>query len=527
LYTRACIAARAISRDQQYAALLAAIPDEARNSPEALALMCRWHVDEHRFEEVSPYLDRIFARSASLFLETQLYFVSTARDWDEIQVAYEACVECGIPLFGPTLMSVIHTYYYKSSLERIRDGLGKLEPFAGLARSNVHFWQTYLRCLIALGNDRRAAECYSQLPAGMAGGAALGTFKMFFDAEAGRHEEARRGWTRYIRATHHFSVNAPSSYPRTVELKYSEKPGAVLLFTTVFNAIEFIDWFLAHYRALGVEHFFVTDNGSTDGSLERLREQPDVSLFSNRESFARSAFGVLWVNHLMQRYGIGHWCFHVDSDEGFVFPDCRGTRTLRDLLSYCDAHSFCSVPAIELDVYPERLDVAPETDPFAASCYFDVDYDTIRTELPPYAMIQGGLRRRLTKLAVLMHKSPLVLMAPDVRYTECNHNTTHLPPADVSGALLHYKFIGDMKRRVKEAISRREHFGGAIFYRRLDSAVGSSGANGVLLSSYSRRYDGADSLVRHGLMQSGAAWEGYGSRPTAGPIDVNIVGASG
>lgn len=527
LYNRACIAARAISRDPEYAALLAAIPNEARNTPEALALMCRWNVDEHRFDEVSPYLDRLFALSASLFLETQLYFISTARDWDEIQVAYKACVECGVPLFGPSLMSLIHTYYYKSSLERIRDGLGKLEPFAGLAWSNVHFWQTYLRCLIAVGNDRRAAECYFQLPAGMARGAALGPFKMFFDATAGRHDEARKGWTRHIRATHHLCVNAPSSYPRTVALKYAEKPGAVLVFTTMFNAIEFVDWFLAHYRALGVDHFFVTDNGSNDGTLERLREQPDVSLFSNHESFARSAFGILWVNHLMQRYGIGHWCFHVDSDEGFVFPDCRGTRTLRDLLSYCDAHAFGSVPAVELDVYPESLDAAPDADPFAASCYFDVDYDTVRTELPPYTMIQGGLRRRLTGLAVLMHKAPLVLMAPDVRYTECNHTTTHLPQADVSAALLHYKFIGDMRRRVKEAISRREHFGGAIFYRRLDSAVKSSGAEATLLSSYSRRYDGTDSLVRHGLIRSAAAWEGYRSRPAAASIDVNIVGASG
>ena len=49
LYNRACTAARAISRDQDYAALLAAIPNEARNRPEALALLCRWNVDEHRF----------------------------------------------------------------------------------------------------------------------------------------------------------------------------------------------------------------------------------------------------------------------------------------------------------------------------------------------------------------------------------------------------------------------------------------------------------------------------------------------
>jgi hypothetical protein len=132
LYNRASITARAESRDHDYAALLAAIPDEARNRPEALALLCRWDIDDHHFDEASPYLERIFAGSATLFLETQLYFVSSARDWDEIQTAYEACVRCGMQLIGPTLMSMIHTYYYKCSLERIRGGVAKARAFRRL-----------------------------------------------------------------------------------------------------------------------------------------------------------------------------------------------------------------------------------------------------------------------------------------------------------------------------------------------------------------------------------------------------------
>ena len=66
-----------------------------------------------------------------------------------------------------------------------------------------------------------------------------------------------------------------------------------------------------------------------------------------------------------------------------------------------------------------------------------------------------------------MQKTPLVRMAAEVRYLECNHSTIHLPVADISGALLHHKFAGDLKHRLDEAIARKEHFAGAISYRRL------------------------------------------------------------
>jgi hypothetical protein len=404
-------------------------------------------------------------------------------------------------------MASTHTYYYNCSRERLRNCLIKLEPLTAPPPTNVYFWQTYLRCLVAIGEEKTAKENYFSLPPGLATGAVLKPFSMFFDAREKRDAKARKDWISHIQATRHLCVNAPSSYPQTIRLKYAETSSAVLLFVTLFNAMDYIDSFLAHYRALGVNHFFVVDNGSNDGSCEHLCEQQDVSVFSNRESFAKAAFGVLWVNHLMQRFGIGHWCFHVDIDEYFVFPNCNGTRTLRDLLSYCENRGFGCVSAIELDMYPEHLDGRPDIDPFKASCYFDMDYVATDTELPPYVMIQGGIRQRLTGLPLSMQKSPLILMAPDVRYIECNHSTTHLPVADVSGALLHYKFVGDIKRRTAVAISRAEHFAGAITYRRLNSAVHSMSSEDSLLSLHSRRYEGPGSLVEHGLIKSSASWD--------------------
>jgi hypothetical protein len=526
LYDLAATAARVTSRDKEYTKLITAIPPIARNSAEAKAVLCRWHVDEGRIEEAALLLDEICPLSAVLFLQARLYVKLYTRDQQQIDATFDACERCGIALLGAATAYAIHTYYFNCSTDRLRACLAKLEPFACAIPSNAYFWQAYLRCLVALGQEARARECYRGLPAGLANGAVLGPFRMFFDARKGHHDTARRGWTKHIRRTRHLCVNASSSYPRTVKLNYTETDGAVLLFVTLFNAMDYIDWFLAHYRALGVDHFFVIDNASTDGSAERLCKEADVSVFSNGESFAKSAFGVLWVNHLLQRFGVDHWCFHVDIDEAFVFPGHGDGRTLRELLSYCDQRDFCSVSAIELDMYPESLNAHTAVeDPFAASCYHDVDYVTVQNELPPYVMIQGGIRQRLTGLALSMQKSPLIRMAPDVRYIECNHCTTHLPVADVSGALLHYKFVGDVKRRMEQAISRGEHFAGAISYRRLNSAVGLSGECQSLLSLNSRRYEGPGALTRYGLIKSAPLWEAFrAGRPIETPVGIGARG---
>jgi len=182
---------------------------------------------------------------------------------------------------------------------------------------------------------------------------------------------------------------------------------------------------------------------------------------------------------------------------------------LRDLLIYCDQREFCSVPAIQLDMYPEHLEAKPGANLFESNHYFDSDYIMVPSEIPPYVMIQGGIRERLTGLALSLQKSPLVRMSPDVRYIECNHHTTHLPVADVSGALLHYKFVGDLRSRIEQAISRNEHFAGAISYRRLSSALGSGKSTRSLISLKSRRYEGSISLLRHGLIKGSGPWDSY------------------
>ena len=98
---------------------------------------------------------------------------------------------------------------------------------------------------------------------------------------------------------------------------------AILVFSTVRNEMERLPHFLEYHRAMVVQHFFIVDNVSLDGTLQSLMYNRDVSLRQTKGSYRLSRFGVDWLAALQFRYGHGHWCPTLDTDELFVFSDCE------------------------------------------------------------------------------------------------------------------------------------------------------------------------------------------------------------
>ncbi|MFM7442381.1 MAG: hypothetical protein ACKO2N_00505, partial [Tabrizicola sp.] len=143
---------------------------------------------------------------------------------------------------------------------------------------------------------------------------------------------------------------------------------------------------------------------------------------------------------------------------------------------------------------------------FAGHRYFDREYVSFPSVLPPYRMVQGGVRGRLTGRQFLITKSPLVKVDPDVIFLENNHLHTHLPPCDVTTALLHYKFVGDAKARFVEAVERGEHFLGGRFYRDMLARLK---GNGIRRDLWARTYKGDRQLTRMGLLTTTPDWEAW------------------
>ena len=66
----------------------------------------------------------------------------------------------------------------------------------------------------------------------------------------------------------------------------------ILLFLTVRNEIQRLPFFLNHHRTLGIRHFIVVDNDSSDGTLEYLKTQSDIFIWRIKYSYKLSRFGV-------------------------------------------------------------------------------------------------------------------------------------------------------------------------------------------------------------------------------------------
>ncbi|MEM6938598.1 MAG: glycosyltransferase family 2 protein [Pseudomonadota bacterium] len=292
----------------------------------------------------------------------------------------------------------------------------------------------------------------------------------------------------------------------------------ILLFCTQRNEMVRLPYFLQYYRKQGVGHFFFVDNDSTDGSLEYLAEQPDVSIWRTRASYRRARFGMDWLTWLHMKYAHGHWVLTVDPDEFLVYPFCD-TRPLRALTDWLDASSIRSFSAMLLDMYPKgplnAQPYQPGQDPMEIACWFDSgNYTISRNYRFNNLWIQGGPRARAffpqqPERAPALNKVPLVKWHRRYAYVSSTHML--LPRGlnqvydewggeKASGVLLHAKFLDTFGAKTEEEIARGEHYAGSREYKAYVSQLKS---DPQLWCKWSERYINWRQLEILGLMSKG------------------------
>ncbi|MDD7970468.1 glycosyltransferase family 2 protein [Roseinatronobacter alkalisoli] len=292
----------------------------------------------------------------------------------------------------------------------------------------------------------------------------------------------------------------------------------ILLFCTIRNERERIDWFLHHYRRLGVGHFLFVDNDSTDGTRQLLLDQPDTSVWGSAASYKQSRFGMDWINALMLRYGSGQWCVVADADELLIYPHWD-TRPLPALTDWLECQGQAIMPAMMLEMYPKGPLAAqtcpPGTDPIAVLNWFDAgNYSILHKPLLDALLIQGGPRAR-TFFKDTPNRAPTLTKLPLIKWSWHNTwvNSTHsiLPRAlnrfydrtggeGIAGALLHTKFLHSVVEKAPVEKARGQHFGNAPVFDSYYDAVATSPD---LWCETSTRFEGWQQLEQLGLISRG------------------------
>ena len=295
-------------------------------------------------------------------------------------------------------------------------------------------------------------------------------------------------------------------------------PDDVLATVTMRNERVRLPYFLNYYRNMGVAHFLVVDNNSTDGTLEYLREQNDVSCWVTDKSYKRATFGVDWMNWLCRKYAHGHWTLTVDPDEFFVYPFCD-SRPIHALTDWLDNSGVRSFSAMLLDMYPKgpigEQCYSEGQNPIEIAAWFDSGNYSIKKN-PTYGnlWIQGGPRARAF-FTDQPHKAPALNKIPLVkwnkRYAYISSTHTLLPRGlnqvfdewggeKASGALLHTKFLDTFSDKASEELVRQQHYGGSVEYKAYAAQIKS---NPDLWCKWSEKYINWRQLEILGLISKG------------------------
>ncbi|MCX8280341.1 glycosyltransferase family 2 protein [Phyllobacterium sp. 0TCS1.6C] len=276
------------------------------------------------------------------------------------------------------------------------------------------------------------------------------------------------------------------------------------------NSLRFLESFLTHYRGLGVTRFLCVDDQSTDGTREKLLNEPDVDLFGSDVRYREAKGGLMWREALVGLYGTQRWYLNVDCDEYLVYGGCE-TKKLPEFIQRLEAAGILHCPAPMIDFYPEDsissavFDGSNNSMPWTIANMFDRSgYRLFRTSSG--MIMSGGPRDRVLGRPAIhdeLMKYPLVYVEHDTTFSVSIHKpwpfTRNFSP--IVGSLLHFKFFNETESLIKEAIRDNQYYKGSRSYKSMLKAL-DEGKLVNLKSDISVHYENSRQLEQLGFFKT-------------------------
>jgi glycosyltransferase involved in cell wall biosynthesis len=261
------------------------------------------------------------------------------------------------------------------------------------------------------------------------------------------------------------------SGPKKINLNHNE----VVLVCLLKDAEYYLEHLIEHHRSIGVKHFLLVDNGSTDRTRELFATAPDVTVYSN--TLPAKEYECLLRAQIARHAVKGGWFLFADSDELIAFSRGEG-RHISEFIEYCNQNKYDAVIGQVLDLFSPISIESSSSLTYSESVkafnlystndinyydyfdtqnigfYWDMRNNSISNDKIKFMF--GGIRKEVFGENCCLTTHRLVRNSPHIELYSHPHCSGNIHCADFTFLIRHYKFCGNFWEREKAQVRKAD-----------------------------------------------------------------------
>lgn len=283
------------------------------------------------------------------------------------------------------------------------------------------------------------------------------------------------------------------------------KPDEVWLFIVCRNEALRLPFMLDYHFNLGISRVILVDNASTDSTLDLVRDDPRIHVFSSSETYRGPLY---WQEPLLRRFAVGRWCLVLDADELFAYPD-MDSLSLPGLVRQLEDEGAQALHSIFIEMFSKEpihsLRYTPGSNLIDTAPFFDADgyakkgYHRVFPGPGSDFIFMGGTRARVFGGEFGCSKVPLFKYAPYQFLRRGLHTLEGAVLSSRQAAVLHFKYLQDFHEKVARESVRNVYWNGAAEYKAY-AALLARNPDFTLWHPGALRYESWRSLADAGLI---------------------------